>query len=45
MSCGQCEVSKCLAYRFILKTIVKKLEEKDQKFSFFWNLNKLKSSL
>ena len=35
MSCGQCEVSKCLAYRHILKSIVKKLEEKTQKFSFF----------
>ena len=34
MSCGQCEVSKCLAYRHILKSIVKKLEEKNQKFSF-----------
>ena len=33
-SCGQCEVSKCLAYRHILKSIVKKLEEKTQKFSF-----------
>ena len=34
MLCGQCEVSKCLAYRLILKSIVKKLEEKNQKFSF-----------
>ena len=34
MSCGQCEVSKRLAYRHILKSIVKKLEEKNQKFSF-----------
>ena len=34
MSCGQCEVSKCLAYRNILKSIVKKLKEKNQKFSF-----------
>ena len=34
MSCGQCEVSKCLAYRHILKSVVKKLEEKNQKFSF-----------
>ena len=34
MSCGQCEVSKHLAYRHILKSIVKKLEEKNQKFSF-----------
>ena len=41
MSCGQCEVSKHLAYRYILKSIVKKLEENNQKFSFFWNLNKL----
>ena len=41
MSCGQSEVSKHLVYRHILKSIVKKLEEKNQKFSFFWNLNKL----
>ena len=34
MSCGQCEVSKHLAYRHILKSIVKKLEEKNQDFSF-----------
>ena len=34
ISCGQCEVSKHLAYRHILKSIVKKLEEKNQKFSF-----------
>ena len=34
MSCGQCEVPKHLAYRHILKSIVKKLEEKNQKFSF-----------
>ena len=34
MSCGQCEVSKHLAYRHILKSVVKKLEEKNQKFSF-----------
>ena len=34
MSCGQCEASKCLVYRHILKSIVKKLEEKKQKFSF-----------
>ena len=34
MSCGQCEVSKRLAYRHILKSIVNKLEEKNQKFSF-----------
>ena len=34
MSCGQCEVSKCQAYRHILKSIVKKLEDKNQKFSF-----------
>ena len=32
--CGQCEVSKRLAYRHILKSVVKKLEEKNQKFSF-----------
>ena len=35
MPCGQCEVSKRLAYRHILKSIVKKLEEKNQKLSFF----------
>ena len=34
VSCGQCDVSKCLAYRYMLKSIVKKLEEKNQKFSF-----------
>ena len=34
-SCGQCEASKCLVHRHILKSIVKKLEEKNQKFSFF----------
>ena len=34
MSCGQCEVSKRLAYKHILKSIVKKIEEKNQKFSF-----------
>ena len=34
MSCEQCEVSKCLAYRHILKSVVKKLKEKNQKFSF-----------
>ena len=34
MTCGQCEVSKCLVYRHILKSVVKKLEEKNQKFSF-----------
>ena len=34
MSCGQCEVSKRLAYRHILKSIVKKLEEINQKFKF-----------
>ena len=34
ISCGQCEVSKHLAYRHILKSIVKKLKEKNQKFSF-----------
>ena len=33
MSCGQCEVSKHLAYRHILKSIVKKLEEKNQDLS------------
>ena len=35
MSCGQCKVSKHLAYRYILKSIVNKLEGKNQKFSFF----------
>ena len=47
MSCGQCEVSKHLAYRHILKSIVKKLEEKNQKFSYFgtWiNFNQVCSS-
>ena len=47
MSCGQCEVSKRLVYRHILKSIVKKLEEKIQKFSFFgtWiNFNQVCSS-
>ena len=34
LSCGQCDVSKRLAYRHILKSIVKRLEEKNQKFSF-----------
>ena len=34
MSCGQCKVSKCQAYRHILKSIVKKLEEKSEQFSF-----------
>ena len=34
MSCGQREVSKHLVYRHILKSIVKKLEKKNQKFSF-----------
>ena len=34
MLCGQCEVSKCLAYRYILKSIAKKLEEENQKFIF-----------
>ena len=38
MSCGQCEVSKRLVYRHILKSIVKKPEEKNQKFSFFGTL-------
>ena len=33
MSYGQCAVSKHLAYRHILKSIVKKLEQKNQKFS------------
>ena len=41
MSCGQCEVLKCLTYRHILKSIVKKPDEKNQKIQFFWNLNKL----
>ena len=44
MSCGQCEVSKRLAYRHILKSIVKKLEEKNQKlealFELFYSLPK-----
>ena len=47
MSCEQCEVSKCLVYRHILKSILKKLEEKNQKFSFFgtWiNFNQVCSS-
>ena len=47
MSCGQCEASKQLAYRHILKSIVKKLEEKNQKFSVFgtWiNFNQVCSS-
>ena len=34
MSCEQCEVLKSLAHRHVLKLIVKKLEEKNQKFSF-----------
>ena len=41
MSCGQCEVLTHLPYRHILKSIVKKLEEKNQKISHFWKLNKL----
>ena len=41
MSCEQCKASKRLAYRHILKSIVNKLEEKNQKFSF----SKLDSSL
>ena len=40
MSCGQCEVSKHLVHRHILKSIVKKLEEENQKFSFFGTLIK-----
>ena len=47
MSCGQCDVSKCLAYRHILKSIVKKLEEKNQKFSvskFYLSLSVHKQS-
>ena len=47
MSCGQCEVSKHLVYRHILKSIVKKLEEKNQKFRYFgtWiNFNQVCSS-
>ena len=46
-SCGQCDVSKHLVYGHILKSIVKKLEEKNQKFSFFgtWiNFNQAWSS-
>ena len=35
MSCGQCEVLTHLPYRRILKSIVKKLEEKNQKISHF----------
>ena len=35
MSCGKCEVSTCLPFRHILKSIVKKLEKKNQKFSCF----------
>ena len=34
MSCGQCELSKCQVHWHILKPIMKKLEEKNQKFSF-----------
>ena len=34
MLCGQCEVSKHLTYRHILKSIMKKLEKKNQKFTF-----------
>ena len=47
MLCGQCDVSNRLAYRHILKSIVKKLEEKNQKFSFHgtWiNFNQICSS-
>ena len=47
MSRGQCEVSKYLVYRHILKSIVKKLEEKNQKLSSFgtWiNFNQVCSS-
>ena len=35
MSCGQREVLTHLPYRHILKSIVKKLEEKNQKISHF----------
>ena len=38
MSDGQCDVSKRLAYRHILKSIVKELKEK-RKNSVFLNLN------
>ena len=31
ISCGQCDVSKCLVCRHILKLIVKELKEKKQK--------------
>ena len=34
MVCGQYEVSKCQVYRHILKSIVMKLEEKNQEFKF-----------
>ena len=34
MSGGYCDVSKRLAYRYILKSIVKKLDKINQKFSF-----------
>ena len=34
MSCGQSAVSKHLVYRHILKSNVKKLGQKNQKFSF-----------
>ena len=47
ISCGQCDVSECLAYRHIVKSIVKELEEKNQKFRFFgtWtNFNQVWSS-
>ena len=47
VSCGQCEVSKHLVHRHILQSIMKKLEEKNQKFSFFgiWiNFNQVCSS-
>ena len=35
MSDGQCEASNRLAYRYILKSIMKKLEEKNQKIQFY----------
>ena len=34
MSGGQCDVSKRLVYRHILKSIVRELKEKRQKFHF-----------
>ena len=39
VSGGQYDVSKCLACRHILKSIVKELKEKKQKKKVFGNLN------